>query len=117
MNEVQIIKHDPEDEMMNLKSLFTIYEQGYKYKYVDTKSENRKRLHIIDLFPQKSGAFMQVSLEVDAAKNQLHRITIHDKDGGIYTYLVTSFKSNSKKIPPLNNYCDTCRWHKETANL
>ena len=24
---------------------------------------------------------------------------------------------NSKKIPPLNNYCDTCRWHKETANL
>ena len=100
MNEVQIIKHDPEDEMMNLKSLFTIYEQGYKYKYVDTKSENRKLLHIIDLFPQKSGAFMQVSLEVDAAKNQLHRITIHDKDGGIYTYLVTSFKSNSKKIPP-----------------
>ena len=24
---------------------------------------------------------------------------------------------NSKKIPPLNPYCDTCRWHKETANL
>ena len=24
---------------------------------------------------------------------------------------------NSEKIPPLNPYCDTCRWHKETENL
>ena len=24
---------------------------------------------------------------------------------------------NSKKIPSLNNYCDTCRWYKETSNL
>ena len=24
---------------------------------------------------------------------------------------------NSEKIPPLNQYCDTCRWQKETSNL
>ena len=24
---------------------------------------------------------------------------------------------NSDKIPPLNVYCDTCRWHKQTSNL
>ena len=24
---------------------------------------------------------------------------------------------NSEKTPPLNLYCDTCRWHKETSNL
>ena len=24
---------------------------------------------------------------------------------------------NSKKIPPLNPHCDTCRWYKETSNL
>ena len=40
MNEVQIIKHDPKDEMMNPKNLFTIYEKGYKYKYVGAKAEN-----------------------------------------------------------------------------
>ena len=96
MNEVQIMEHDPEEQLMSPKKLFTIYEEeGYKYSYVGAKSENGKRLQIIDLFPKESGAFMKVILEVDAAKNQLQRITILDKNGGKYTYLVTSFKSNT----------------------
>jgi len=96
MNEVQIMEHDPEEQLMSPKKLFTIYEEdGYKYSYVGAKSENGKRLQIIDLFPKESGAFMKVILEVDAAKNQLQRITILDKNGGKYTYLVTNFKSNT----------------------
>ena len=98
MNEVQIMDHDPEEEMMNPNKLFTIYEEGYKYSYVGAKSEKGKRLQIIDLFPNESGAFMKVTLEVDAAKNQLHKITILDKNGGTYTYLVNSFKSNIAKV-------------------
>ena len=99
MNEVQIIKHDPEDEMMNPKNLFTIYEKGYKYKYVGGKAENRKRLHLIELFPEESNSFKKIELLVNAANNQLHKIILSDKNGGTYTYLVTSFKSNSKTIP------------------
>jgi outer membrane lipoprotein-sorting protein len=96
MNEVQIMEHDPEEQLMSPKKLFTIYEQeGYKYSYVGAKSVKGKRLQIIDLFPEKSGAFMKVILEVDDAKNQLQKITILDKNGGRYTYLVTSFKSNT----------------------
>ena len=96
MNEVQVMEHDPEEQLMSPKKLFTIYEEeGYKYNYVGAKSEKGKRLQIIDLFPKESGAFMKVTLEVDAAKNQLQRITIFDKNGGKYTYLVTSFKSNT----------------------
>ena len=98
MNEVQIMDHDPEEEMMNPNKLFTIYEEGYKYSYVGAKSEKGKRLQIIDLFPNESGAFMKVTLAVDAAKNQLHKITILDKNGGTYTYLVNSFKSNIAKV-------------------
>ena len=96
MNEVQIMEHDPEEQLMSPKKLFTIYEQeGYKYSYVGAKSVKGKRLQIIDLFPKESGAFMKVILEVDDAKNQLQKITILDKNGGRYTYLVTSFKSNT----------------------
>jgi len=98
MNEVQIMDHDPEEEMMNPNKLFTIYEEGYKYSYVGAKSEKGKRLQIIDLFPNESGAFMKVTLAVDAAKNQLHKITILDKNGGTYTYLVNSFKSNIANV-------------------
>jgi len=95
MNEVQIMKHDPEEEMMSPNKLFTIYEKGYKYTYVGAEAEKGKRLQIIDLFPEESGSFMKITLAVDAAKNQLHKIIMHDKNGGSYTYLVTNFKSNT----------------------
>jgi outer membrane lipoprotein-sorting protein len=95
MNEVQIMEHDPEEEMMSPNKLFTIYEKGYKYTYVGAEAEKGKRLQIVDLFPEESGAFIKITLAVDAAKNQLHKIIMHDKNGGIYTYLVTSFKSNT----------------------
>jgi len=106
MNEVTIIEHDPEDEMMNLNKLFTIYEEGYKYSYVGTESEKGKRLQIIDLFPEETGAFIKITLAIDAAKNQLHKITIHDKNGGNFTYLVTSFKSNTNLAPFIFNTVD-----------
>ena len=99
MNEVQIMEHDPEEQMMSPNKLFTIYEEGYKYNYVGTESEKGKRIQIIDLFPKESGAFMKITLAVDAAKNQLHKITILDKNGGTYAYLVTSFKSNTDVAP------------------
>ena len=103
MNEVQIMEHDPEDQIMSPNKLFTIYESGYKYLYVGTESKKGKRLQIIDLFPKESGAFIKVTLVVDAAKSQLHKITIHDKNGGTYAYLVTSFKSNTNIAPFIFN--------------
>ena len=101
MNEVQIIKHDPKDEMMSPNKLFTIYESGYKYTYVGANSEKGKRLQIIDLFPKASREFMKITIAVDAASNQIQRITIHDKNGGTYSYVVKSFKSNTVIKPIL----------------
>ena len=95
MNEVQIMENDTEEQMMNPKKLFTIYQEGYKYSYVGAESEKGRQLQIIDLFPKESGAFMKVTLLVDDIKNQLQKITIFDKNGGTYSYLVTSFKSNT----------------------
>ena len=106
MNEVQIMEHDPEDDMMSPNKLFTIYEKGYKYTYVGAEAEKGKRLQIIDLFPEESSAFMKVTLAVDAAKNQLHKITIHDKNGGTYTYLITAFSSNTTVKPFTFNAAD-----------
>ena len=106
MNEVQIMEHDPEDDMMSPNKLFTIYEKGYKYTYVGAEAEKGKRLQIIDLFPEESSAFRKVTLAVDAAKNQLHKITIHDKNGGTYTYLITAFSSNTTIKPFTFNTAD-----------
>lgn len=99
INEVQIMDNDPEEDIMSPNKLFSIYEKGYNYNYIGTDSENGKRLEIIDLFPIKSGAFIKVTLAIDAAKNQLHKITIFDKNGGTYSYLVNTFKSNTIVSP------------------
>ena len=100
MNEVQIMDHDPEDDMMSPNKLFTIYEEGYQYTYVGAESDGKKRLHIIDLFPEESGAFMKITLVVDAAKEQLNTITIFDKNGGNYSYKVNTFTTNSNNLAP-----------------
>ena len=110
MNEVQIMEHDPEDDMMSPNKLFTIYEEDYKYTYVGPESENGKRLQIIDLFPKESSPFIKITLAVDGAKHELNKITILDKNGGAYTYKITTFTTNSTNLAPftfnLSDYPD-----------
>jgi outer membrane lipoprotein-sorting protein len=50
-------------------------------------------------FPEESGEFMKINIAIDAAKNEIYRIRMHDKNGGTYTYLVNSFKSNTTIKP------------------
>ena len=98
MNEVQITEHE-EDDIMNPNKLFNIYEEDYKYTYVSRDSRNGKYLHIINLFPKESGNFIKINLAIDATKNQLERITINDKNGGTFSYIVKSFKTNTVLKP------------------
>ena len=100
MNEVQIMDHDPEDDMMSPNKLFVIYEEGYKYTYVGAESDGKARLHIIDLFPEESGPFIKIKLAIDAVKEQLNTITIFDKNGGTYSYKVNTFTTNSSNLAP-----------------
>lgn len=95
LNEVQIMKHDPDDKMMNPNKIFTIDEEDYKYNYIRVESEKGKRIQIIDLFPKDRGAFTKINIAVNATKNQLERVTLYDRNGGTYTYLVKTFKTNS----------------------
>ena len=103
MNEVQIIDYDADENIMSPNKLFTIYEKDYKYSYVGAESKKGKRLQIINLFPKESSDIMKMNIAVDAIKNQLERISIFDKNGGTYTYLVKSFKSNTKVQPFIFN--------------
>ena len=103
MNEVQIINHDIEDNMMNLNKLFTIYEKDYKYTYIGNE---KNHLQIIDLFPKKSKEFIKINIAVDSKNNQLKRLIIHDKNGGTYTYLIKSFTTNTNIKPFIFNITD-----------
>ena len=103
LNEVQIMEHDPEDDTMNPNKIFSIYEEDYKYNYIELKSEDEKKIHLIDLFPKKSNEFIKINIAVNADKNQLERIKIYDKNGGNYTYSITSFITNTNIEPFIFN--------------
>ncbi len=106
VNEVQIMDHDSGSDIMSPNKLLTIYEEDYKYTYVDTKSENGKQLQIINLFPKESQEFIKINIAIDPIKNQLERMSIYDKSGGIYTYLIKSFQSNTNIKPFIFNISD-----------
>lgn len=99
INELQIIEHDSEDEMMNPDKLFKIYEKHYKYTYIGAESNNGERLHVIDLFPEESNSFRKITLYINVIKNQLEKLILFDKNGGTYSYIINTFKSNSLTEP------------------
>ena len=102
--------YDLEDEdALSPNKLFTVYDEDYKSAYVETKSVNGVRMHIIDLFPKESGPIMKIQLTINALKSQISILALYDKNGGIYTYNIKSFKTN-QELPPFNfnttNYPD-----------
>lgn len=108
MNEVQIMDYDLEDDISPNK-LFTVYDEDYRSAYVEVKSVNGARMHIIDLFPKESGPIMKTRLTINALKSQISILALYDKNGGIYTYNIKSFKTN-QELPPFyfntTNYPD-----------
>ncbi len=92
--EVQIMENDPDDEM-NPSNIFTIYEKGYKYEYKGASSEGNKRVHSINLYPEKSGTIIKFTINIDAEKTELTSIKLYDRDGGITTYTINKFVTNS----------------------
>lgn len=99
LNEVQIMDHDPEESMMQPDKIFTIYEESYKYTYIGNEINNKRKLEIIDLIPEESQEFIRINIAINSEKNQLERVTLYDKNGSTYTYLIKSFKPNTNTKP------------------
>jgi len=100
MNELTITNSDLEDkDALSPNKLFAIYNEDYKNSYVEASSVNGERIHIIDLFPKESGPIMKIRLTISVMKNQLNGLDLYDKNGGIYTYNIKSFKTN-QELPP-----------------
>ncbi|MGB2279109.1 MAG: LolA family protein [Flavobacteriales bacterium] len=90
--EVNITEIDDEENELNPSKIFTIYENGYKYKFV---REDRKNYHI-DLFPEESGPFTKVELFINKSKMQISSFTMIDKQGSHFKYVIDSFVTNKE---------------------
>lgn len=95
-NEVEISTPGATDEALNPKNIFTMWEKGYKYKYVKEETMAGKVIHLIDLFPlnPKEKEFLSIRLFIDKASMQVIKSEIKGKNGNQYTYDIKKFNVN-----------------------
>lgn len=97
-NEVTVSNLDEkESSVFNPAKMLTIYETGFKYKYIQERFDGGRALHVIDLFPidiQKS-EYSRVRLEIDKDKDQIYRVSYFSKDENRFYILVKEMKTNA----------------------
>ena len=90
--EVNITEIDDEENELNPSKIFTLYENGYKYKFI---KEDTKNYHI-DLFPEEKGPFTKVELFINKSKMQISSFTMIDKQGSHFKYVIDAFVTNKE---------------------
>lgn len=93
--EVQINEVDPTDDGIKPSEIFTMYEKGFIYKFVDEKSVAGKVQQNLELTPtDKTKNFFKIKLTIDKSSKQIVKSVIFEKTGNRYTYAIKSFTPN-----------------------
>ena len=107
-NEVNISEPDTNDNsiLSNPTNIFSSYQKGYKYKFIEDKYVSKNIVHIIELYPEKlnldlfeedddeSNNFSKIVLHIDQKNKQIRLIKFVGKDGNNYTIDIKKFQSN-----------------------
>jgi outer membrane lipoprotein-sorting protein len=97
-NEANITKPGSDDESLNPLKILTLYQKGFKYKFIEDAKEKGKTFNIIDIYPAesiKNKKYHRIRIKIDAANEQIVSFRKFDKDGMIHTVTVKEFKPNT----------------------
>lgn len=95
--EVVVSNLDNNDsDMMNPAKVLTMYEKGFKYKFIQDRFEGSRAIYVIDLYPEDiaNSEYSKVRLSIDKDKSQLWKAEYFAKDGNKYVISVNTFKVN-----------------------
>jgi outer membrane lipoprotein carrier protein len=93
--EVTIDTNNPDGGDITPSSIFNIYQEGYKYLYLNSSTIDGKSYDIVDLVPNdKDAQYFKVRIEIGTKDRLLRTFTLFDREGSEYTYLITNFKSD-----------------------
>ncbi len=92
--EVQINSVDESEETITPGKLLTSYNKDYRSKFIKEDFMYGTTVNIIDLTPIEGKSYYKVRLVIDKEKDQLHEITIYDKNGSTYSYIINKFEPN-----------------------
>lgn len=87
---------DDDEESINPKKLMTIWETGFKSKYVKETTIGSTPCHQINLYPTNPGdvEYHTIIMYVGKDKNDLKKVIMKTKDGTKMTYKLTKFTPN-----------------------
>lgn len=104
-NEIQISDNKPVGDGISPTTIFTMYEKGYKSKFLADKTLNKKAVQLIELIPEDTKkSFIKIQLTVDKAGKYISEAKIFDKSGAIYTYSIAKFTPNAAVTEDLFSY-------------
>lgn len=87
---------DDDESGLSPKKMLTIWEDGFKYKYIGETEKNSIKMDRIKLFPNnpKKSKYHTVELLINKAKNRIHSVKIKTRDGLTISYTLTKFTPN-----------------------
>ena len=94
--EVEISLPTSGEDALNPKNVFTMYEKGFKNKYIKDGKIGTKAVHIIELYPlaPKTKDYNTIRLYIDKAQIQVIKSEIVGNNGNLYTYDIKKFTVN-----------------------
>ena len=96
VNEVNISGPEMmDDESLNPATIFSVYEQGYRYLHAGETSINGKTVDIIDLFPEdRNKPFSRIKLYIYRDNLHFAKIEQIGKDGNNYIIDIKKMETN-----------------------
>ncbi|MBW6482142.1 MAG: outer membrane lipoprotein carrier protein LolA [Vicingaceae bacterium] len=92
--EVQInaMPDEADEDVISPNTIFTLYEKGFKFKYVKEENGN----DIINLYPNnpQDKSFHRVEVQINKTKGEIYKVTVYGKDGTDMSYTIKTFTPN-----------------------
>lgn len=94
--EVNIDNYDPNSDEINPSKIYDTYKKGYKYLYLQDKTEGGVLCEEIDLVPEKKDAqYFKIKMFISKKDKSIQSFTMFDKSGNRYKYILTKFNPNA----------------------
>jgi len=95
--EVNIDNYDPNSEDVNPSKMHEVYKKGFKYLYIQDKTEGGILCEEIDLVPEKKDAqYFKIKMFINKKDKTIQSFTLFDKGGNRYKYTISKFTPNAK---------------------
>ncbi len=95
--EVNIDNFDPASDELNPSKFYEIYKKGYKYLYLEDKTEGGVLCEVVDLVPEKRDAqYFKVRMNIVKKDKSIHSWVMFDKAGNLYKYTITKFNAAAR---------------------